>query len=882
MENQESSSLLIFDQGLLDERDYWVKRLSRELGVSNLPPDFQRPKTFSGNRESVEFEITGAVYKKLSDLTGDGDFLLYTSLVAALKICLYKYTGNSTVVVGSPVRKRPNAPSEPGNALAMVSEVRGDLSFRQLLVEVRKTLVDAYARSKFPFDRLVKALNLASDDSKCMLFDVAISLNNIHADLPEVKNDITISLGKDPEGVHGYIHFNADLFRRETVARFANHYVNVLSQALNDTTMPVSEIEMLTREERDQSLVEWNDTGEPFPNDACLHWLFEAQTERTPDVTAIAFESESVSYRELNSRANQLAHYLIKNGVGPEVRAGVYMERSIEAVVALLAVLKAGGAYIPLDPAYPADRLTFMLEDAQVTVLLTLDHLIMALPPVAARSEVITLDSDWNMIAGEKDSNPVTEVSARNLAYVIYTSGATGIPKGVLIEHRGVCNLVQAQVKEFGLDQFSRVLQYASLSFDASVSEIFTTLLAGGELHLAKQDSLLPGPSLAGLLRDCSITAVTLPPSVLAVQSEGDLDELQTVVSAGENCSIDIVARWARGRRFINAYGPTETSVCATMAVCSTDDESLTIGRPIANTKIYLLGADQNPVPVGVAGEVHVGGVGLARGYLNRPDLTAEKMVPNPFSDERGARLYKTGDLARYMVDGRLEFLGRVDHQVKIRGYRIELGEIESLLTNNPAIEDAVVMAREDSPGDKRLVAYVVAGEPASVQASELKDLLKQKLPDFMVPAHFVIMDRFPLTANGKVDRRALPPPETGRPEVKSEYVAPNSDSEKIIAAIWQEVLNIEEVGIYDNFFDLGGNSLLLVQVHAGLLEHFDTDVTIVDLLIYPTVHSLASYIIQEGAELLPSEEREVTVDRLTAGQDRQRERLDQMRQLEG
>jgi surfactin family lipopeptide synthetase A len=880
MENQESSSLLIFDQGLLDERDYWVKHLSRELGVSNLPLDFQRPKTFSGNREAVELEITGPVYKKLSDLTGGGDFLLYTSLVAALKICLYKYTGNTTVAVGSPVRKRPAATSEPGNALAMVSEVRGELSFRQLLVEVRKTLVDAYARSKFPFDRLVKALNLANDDSKCMLFDVALLLKNIHADLPEVKNDITISLGKEPEGVYGFIHFNTDLFRRETIARFAKHYVNVLSQALNDTTMPVSGIELLTREERDRLIVEWNDTGEPFPDDACLHWLFEAQAERTPGATAIAFESECISYSELNSRANQLAHYLIKNGVGPEVRAGIYMERSVEAVVALLAVLKAGGAYIPLDPAYPIDRLTFMLEDAQVAVLLTLDHLIMALPPVAAASEVITLDSDWNIIASEKDSNPVTEVSARNLAYVIYTSGATGNPKGVLIEHRGVCNLAQAQVKAFGLDQYSRVLQYASLSFDASVSEIFTTLLTGGELHLAKQDSLLPGPSLASLLRDCSITAVTLPPSVLAVQNEGGLDDLETVVSAGESCSTDIVARWGKGRRFINAYGPTETSVCATMADCS-GDESLTIGRPIPNTKVYLLGADQNPVPVGVAGEVHVGGVGLARGYLNRPDLTAEKLVPNPFSREPGARLYKTGDLARYLADGRLEFLGRVDHQVKIRGYRIELGEIESLLTNNPGIEDAVVMAREDSPGDKRLVAYVVAGEPASVHASELKNLLKQKLPDFMVPTNFVIMDRFPITANGKVDRRALPPPETGRPDVKSEYVAPNSDGEKIIAAIWQEVLNIEEVGIYDHFFDLGGNSLLLVQVHAGLLEHFDTDVTIVDLMIYPTIHSLASYIIQEGAELLPSEEREVTADRLSAGQDRQRERLNQMRQLD-
>jgi amino acid adenylation domain-containing protein len=477
----------------------------------------------------------------------------------------------------------------------------------------------------------------------------------------------------------------------------------------------------LTESQRHQLLIEWNNTTTAFPHNKCIHHLFETQVACTPDAWAVIFENQHLTYCQLNQRANQLAYYLKKLGVGPEVLVGIYIERSLEMIIGLLGILKAGGAYVPLDPSYPSERLAFMLQDTQLPVILTLAKLAGRLnnittlaQPFSATSKpaIVCLDSEWEIVARESEENPVTEMTAVNLAYVIYTSGSTGKPKGVLLEHRGLCNLAIAQIQTFNIQSTDRILQFASLNFDASIWEIVMALIAGATLCLATQDQLSPPTPLLQLLREQAITTVTLPPVVLANLSavEEPLPALQTIIVAGENCSANLVARWSPGRRFFNAYGPTETTVCATIAECTDGNQPPPIGRPIANTQVYILDDQLQPVPVGVEGELYIGGVGLARGYLNRPELTAEKFIPNPFSDDPNARLYRSGDLVRYRTDGNLEFLGRIDQQVKIRGFRIELGEIEAVLRQDSTVRDAVVIAYEDkSGGDKRLIAYIVS-----------------------------------------------------------------------------------------------------------------------------------------------------------------------------
>jgi amino acid adenylation domain-containing protein len=591
-------------------------------------------------------------------------------------------------------------------------------------------------------------------------------------------------------------------------------------------------------------LVGWNDTQAEYPKDKCIHELFEEQAERTPENVAVVYEDEQLTYRELNEKSNQLAHYLRKLGVGPEVLVGICVERSVEMVVGLLGILKAGGAYVPLDPQYPKERLTFMLNDTQIKVLLALKRLVKRLSEY--EGQVVCMDAQWADIAKEIVKNPVKQTTAENLAYLIYTSGSTGHPRGVLLAHTGLFNLVRAQAKDFEIVPESRVLQFASVCFDASVSEIFTALVTGATLCLGSQDALMPGVALIGLMRKQLISVATLPPSVLAVLPVAELPELRTLVSAGETCTAEAVSRWGSDRRFINAYGPTEVTVCGSLTVCKTTEVRPSIGKAISNVQIYILDKQLKLVPIGVVGELHIGGAGLARGYLNHGDLTAERFIPNPYGREPGGRLYRTGDLGRYLADGNIEFIGRVDHQVKIRGFRIELGEIESVLGQHPAVQQSIVIAREDEPGEKRLVGYVVAKGEAKVSVEELRGYLKGKLPEYMVPAFMVMLEKLPLTANGKVDQKALPLPE-GR-QTAVEYVAPRSEIEKLIAGVWREMLKVEEVGIRDNFFDIGGHSLLLLRVHGRLEQLLERKLTLVELFQYPTISRLAEHLTW-GAE---------------------------------
>nr|MDZ8168143.1 amino acid adenylation domain-containing protein [Nostoc sp. CmiSLP01]MDZ8284553.1 amino acid adenylation domain-containing protein [Nostoc sp. ChiSLP01] len=608
---------------------------------------------------------------------------------------------------------------------------------------------------------------------------------------------------------------------------------------VSNSTRDLQNLSVLTEQERHKILVEWNDTKVDYPKHLCIHELFAAQVEKTPDNIALVFDEQKLTYQELNHRANKVAHYLQSLGVGKEVLVGICVERSLQMIVGLLGILKAGGAYLPLDPTYPKERLSFMLSDSHVQVLLTQQKFVDEFS--ASGVKIVCLDSDWESINSHHE-NPTSDVTAENLAYVIYTSGSTGTPKGVLIQHQGVCNLAQAQIKLFDVKPHSRVLQFASFSFDASVWEIVMALGSGASLYMGTQASLRPGADLIKFLREHSITHVTLPPTALAALPLEELPNLQTIIVAGEACNPKLIAQWSQGRRFFNAYGPTESTVCATVAECSAGDSQATIGKAIANTQVYILDSHLQPVPIGTPGELYIGGDGLARGYLNRPELTKERFIPNPFIN---SKLYKTGDLGRYLPDGNIEFLGRVDNQVKIRGFRIELDEIEKLLIQHPDVKQVAVIAREDIPGDKRLVAYIVLNQKPEAIIATLKRFLEEKLPNYMVPGVFVILDSLPLTPNGKVDRQNLPKGDRTRPDLEETFVAPRNSIEEKLASIWAELLQIEPIGINDNFFNLGGHSLIAAQMLSRIRDGFQVELFFHHIFANPTIAGLAGLIEQ-------------------------------------
>jgi amino acid adenylation domain-containing protein len=670
----------------------------------------------------------------------------------------------------------------------------------------------------------------------------------------------------------------------EQIKAAAGYYERALGEIAADPSARHDRACLLAPKEQRRLLSEWNETAGDYPSGKCLHELFEEQAARTPEAAAVLGGEWQLSYAELDARANQVARHLRALGVGAESRVGVFLERSAEMVVALLGVLKAGGAYVPLDPAYPQERLAFMLEDAQVTVLLSEGRLAEGLPPHTAR--LVRLDADREAIERESAEPLSGVVAPENLVYVIYTSGSTGRPKGVMVTHRGVVNCVWWMQRTYGLTARDRALFKTPLGFDASVWELFWPLAVGASLFVARPGGQKDTAYLARCVAAHDITTLYFVPSMLSVfLDERGLEELRTVrqvICGGESIAPETVERFhARlSAELHHSYGPTETSIGSAEWTCERQGERqiIPIGRPLANTQIYLLDAHMQPVPVGAPGEMYIGGTGVARGYLYRPELTAERFVPDPFSAEPGARLYKTGDLARHLPDGLIEFLGRVDHQVKLRGLRIELGEIEAVLAEQEEVKEAVVLAREDKPGDKRLVAYAVASGGERPTHGELAARLRSKLPDYMVPSAFVWLDAWPLMANGKVDRRRLPAPGEARPELETAYVAPRSELERLVAGVWQQVLQVERVGMHDNFFDLGGHSLRMLQVNGKLREALGREVSMVDMFQYPTVSALAEYLSRPepaaedaAEEFSQSRERTQARKRLAAQQRRRR-----------
>jgi amino acid adenylation domain-containing protein len=696
--------------------------------------------------------------------------------------------------------------------------------------------------------------------------------------------DLALALVHDRDELHGTLEYNSDLFETATIDRLLGHFQVLLAGIVSDPEQRLSALPLLTEAERQLLLVEWNRTEADFPSAIGVHELFEAQVEKTPEAIALIFADQQLTYAELNARANQLAGYLRQLGAGPETLVGLAVERSLELVLGILGVLKAGGAYVPLDPAYPKERLAFLMQDSQIPILLTQKRLLSDLP--AHQAHVVCLDADWEIISRQSTANPAHTVSGENLAYVIYTSGSTGKPKGIMVPHRGLVNYLTWCVRAYGAEAGTGAPVCSSISFDLTITSLFSPLLAGRAVEIfppCRDVELLREAFRTP--RDYSLIKIT-PAHLELLSKQISADEApgrtRAFIIGGENLTARQIAFWqehAPDTLLVNEYGPTETVVgCCIYQVprggeqgCAsaprlgaltqprspeTKSASIPIGRPIANTQLYVLDAHLQPVPLGVPGELYIGGAGLARGYLNRPELTAERFIPHPFRTEPGARLYRTGDLVRWLPDGNLEFLGRLDQQIKLRGFRIEPGEIEAALTEHPFVREAVVIVREDRPGNKRLVAYLVprSGErgcvsaPSSVPA-DLRNFLEQKLPTYMVPSAFVVLPRLPLTPNSKVDRRALPAPEMDRPELASAYAAPRTPVEETLAGIWKALLGMDRVGVHDDFFELGGDSLLAVELFAQVEKIFGSKLPLATLFQRATIEQLAALVHRPGVE---------------------------------
>ncbi|MEG4918277.1 amino acid adenylation domain-containing protein [Microcoleus sp. B7-D4] len=847
---------------------YWRGQLGGDLPVLELPTDRARSpvQTFRGAKQSLL--LPKSLTQSLKLLSQREGVTLFMTLLAAFKILLHRYTGQEDIVVGAPIAGRDRIETETLigifiNTLVLRTYVDSKLTFLQLLATVRKVAIEAYEHQGIPFEKLVEELQPDRDLSHTPLFQVLFQLRNVPNETVEVQGlrfddfqfdrgitafDLTLDIVDTPEGLSCRFEYNTDLFYAATIVRMAGHFQTLLEGIVANVEQPIGQLPLLTETERHQLLVEWNNTQTDYSNQTCIHQLFEAQAKQTPNAVAVVFENEQLTYQQLNCRANQLAHHLQKLGVEPEMLVGICVERSLEMMVGLLGILKAGAAYLPLDPAYPKERLTFMLEDAQVPVLLTQQPQVEKLP--SHQAKVVCLDTDWEAIKPESQENPISSVTADNLAYVMYTSGSTGRPKGVSVIHRGVVRLVK-EANYANLAAEEVFLQLAPISFDASTLEIWGSLLNGARLVIFPPHT----PSLEELgqvIQQYQITTLGLTTGLFHLMVDErleDLKPLRQLLAGGDVLSVPHVQKFLQkigDCKLINGYGPTENTTFTCCYPITEPDQlgnSVPIGRPITNTQVYVLDSHRKPVPIGVPGELYTGGDGLARGYLNRTELTAQKFIPNPFSDAPAARLYKTGDLARYLPDGNIEFLGRIDNQVKIRGFRIELGEIETVLRQNRAVQDAVVIDQEYDPGDKRLVAYVVPSQEQVLSTSELRRYLKEKLPDHMIPSAFVQLEALPLTPNGKVDRRALPVPDGTRSDLEETFVPHLTPFEELLAGIWSEVLRLEGVSIHDNFFELGGHSLLATQVISRVRKAFGVELPLHTLFEEPTLAGLAKIV---------------------------------------
>jgi amino acid adenylation domain-containing protein len=854
------------DDFVEQEVSYWRQRLAGIPAILELPTDRPRlpAQTFRAASESVLF--AKSLKQGLEALARQEGAPVFVVLLAAFQTLLTRYTRQDDIVIGVALQgfqkdqaQELNRPI--GASVAVRTDMSGNPTFRELLSRVSNEANSARHHQNMPWERVVEAVQPDRDASRHPLFQVLFSLEGAQfsSELEgtfdtETKSgtlevDLQLRMQDRPDGLAACFTYCSDLFDSATIVRMEGHFQKLLEAIVEDSDETVLRLPLLTEPEERQLVVEWNNTGMDYPRNLGVHQLIAAQAARTPNATAVVFENKRLTYGELDKRANQLAHHLIKLGATPDSLVGIGLERSLEMVVGLLGILKAGAAYVPLDPAYPRDRIAFMLENAEVPLLLTQASLKESLPGTA--SGTVLIDSDWPEIAKYSQDSPALTINPENRAYVIYTSGSTGKPKGVEIPHRAVVNFLTTMAERPGMTATDRLLAVTTLSFDIAGLEMYLPLTQGASLEIVAREVAMDGRRLLEKLAGSKTTVMQATPVTWRMLLEAGWagDSRLKILIGGEAVSQKLANQLVqRSASVWNVYGPTETTIWSTVSKIEAGRSAVTIGRPIGNTEIFILDKMLQPVPIGVAGDLYIGGDGLARGYLKRPELVAEKFIAHPLNPNPKVRLYATGDLARYLPDGNIEFLGRIDHQVKIRGFRIELGEIEAALRQYSAINETVVLAREDTPGDKRVVAYFVPTRGAAPTTAELRSFLKEKLPEYMLPSVFVTLKSMPLTPNGKVDRRALPAPDQADLASMGTFAAPTDAVESRLVEIWESVLGVRPIGVRDNYFELGGHSLSAVKVMNRIEEGFRKTLPIATLLTAPTIEQLAEILRRNGS----------------------------------
>lgn len=844
---------------------YWKEQLGGDLPVLELPTDRQRGarQTFTGGTH--RFQLSRSLTEGLEKLSREENVTLYMTLLTAFNIVLHKYSEQDEILIGTPVANRsiPELESLIGvfiNVIVLRTSMAGDLDFRSLLQEVKKVATNGYSYQDLPFEKLVEELKPKRDLSRSPLFQVLFNLQN--APMPELKIqgietafldidrgvsqfDITLMISKIAGEYHATVEYNSDLFEPSTIDRIFKSYQLILEAALTQPDSPISKLKFAPQDEIDNLVHGLNQTQFDFPREKCMHQLFEEQVEKTPDAVALIYNETSLSYRELNKRANVRARHLQELGVGPKVRIAILMERSLELLETLLSIQKSGGVYVPIHSTTPTERIQYILKDADVQVLCTNIDL-----GTLDDSEVhIIKVNEEQLLSNSDSSNLKTQITSDDLAYIIYTSGSTGTPKGVMVNHFALVNFLWTMRLKPGIKSEDVLLAVTFISFDIAALEIFLPVISGATVIMASEE-MVTNPELIGEAIDRhQVSIMQATPSTWRLLVNSGWPGKQDLKAL---CGGDVLSRkladslLSRVGNLWNMYGPTETTIWSSICEIQNDDSPITIGQPIGNTQLYILNRNEQPTPIGVVGELHIGGSGLAMGYLNQPELTNEKFIPDSIGSLPNARLYKTGDSARFLADNSIEILGRMDNQLKLNGYRLELGEISSLLIQHPSVNNAVVIARIETYGDKRLIAYFVANENSSVEANELRDFLKKKLPPYMLPAFFIALDSIPVTPNGKINRKALPLPEDTRK--LSGYLAPRNETEEILVEVWQNVLNIEQVGVNDNFFDLGGASIQSIQVVAKA-NMYGYQVSVENIFELQTIAELASHIGESTVE---------------------------------
>lgn len=867
---------LIADENAESANEYWHKQKLSRLADLKLPFENKPLKQSRFEINSFQLAIAPELTAKIETLAHKYEISANVVLLACWQTLIWRLTGQPEIIIGMGCDRREY--EELHDILGLLatwipikSHLLPDLSFREVLELAQKTLNEAVEWQDYFVPEPVENDNhlafpigfeFEQLPDKCFGAGVSFTLDKYYSCIEPFKVKLTCTQYNNT--LNAEFYYDVNYFSLDTIQRLSIQFQILLTSATANPDEKISKLEILSYSDRQKLLVEFNKTQVDYPQDKCIHQLFEAQVEKTPNNIAVVYEDQQLTYAELNGKANQLAHYLQTLGVKPEVLVGLCIERSLEMIIGLLGILKAGGAYVPLDPALPNEGLAFRLQDAQISVLLTQQQLVDDLPINAA--QVICLDKDWDAIVQHKDGNPNSETTVENLVYILYTSGSTGKPKGVAIEHRQLLNYLNAILDKLDLPPSTSFAIVSSFAADLGNTAIFPALCNGGCLHVVSQERASDPAALAAYFDLYPIDCLKIVPSHLGILLTSSHSEKilprKRLILGGEIASwhlIEQLQQYLPACEIFNHYGPTETTVGVLTYLLEKQQtnhysETVPIGRPLANTQVYVLDRQLQPVPLGVSGELYISGAGLARGYLNRPELSAAKFITNPFSDTPKAKLYKTGDRVRYLSDGNLDFLGRIDNQVKVRGFRIEPEEIELALRQHPQVREVVVIAREDKLGDKRLVAYIVPRQNQGSSTSELRLFLRNKLPEYMVPSAFILLKNLPVTPNGKVDRLALPSPDTARPDIEDIFVAPRTPVEKQLTEIWSEVLRLERIGVHDNFFDLGGHSLLATQVVSRLRDAFEVDLALRDLFEKPTIADLAVTIAQRLAQATDSE----------------------------